>query len=342
MPEDLPRDIDAEAQPLPQALVRTLPGHEPEILTVTLNPSLDLASSAPGIRPGPKLRCTLPSIDPGGGGINVARAVRILGGAARAFVATGGPTGQQLVTLLEREGVPCAVFDGPGETRQSLAVTDSLTGGQYRFVLPGPVWPRRMADRALAEIAEAAPRGGIVVLSGSQPPGLPGDFPARLARRLRRRKVRLVLDTSGPALHRAAERHEARLFLLRMDTEEAEELAGRPLPARSDSADYAQSLVRAGVAEVVIVARGSDGSTLATADLRLHAAGADVPVVSTVGAGDSFIGAFTLALSRGATLGNALQRGSAAAAAAVMTGGTQLCRRRDAERLVRACVLSGV
>lgn len=313
-----------------------------DILTVTLNPSLDLATSAEDIRPGPKLRCSAPTLDPGGGGINVARAVKILGGAATAFVATAGPTGLHIGRLLEREGVPYTVFDGPGETRQSLAVIDRTTGGQYRFVLPGPDWPRRLADEVLVRIAEATNPGGIVVLSGSQPPGLPEDFPARLARKLRRRKARIVVDTSGEALHRVAERHEARLFVLRMDSEEAEELAGHPLPTRAESADFAQGLVRAGVAEVVVVARGADGSTLATADRRLHAAGADVPVVSKVGAGDSFLGAFTLGLSRGEDLGVALCRGSAAAAAAIMTEGTQLCRRRDADRLFKQCRLSQV
>ncbi|MDP3342556.1 1-phosphofructokinase family hexose kinase [Frigidibacter sp.] len=320
----------------------TAPPPAPQILTVTLNPSLDLATSAAEVQPGPKLRCEAPTIDPGGGGINVARAIRILGGSATAFVAVAGPTGQQLLQLLAAAQVPVAPFEGPGETRQSLAVTDRGTGGQYRLMLPGPVWTASRAAAALTAITAAAQPGGFVILSGSQPPGLPDDFPARLSRRLTRRKARLILDTSGAALRRAASLHEAPLFALRMDTEEAEDLAGHPLPTRADSADFAQTLVRSGVATMVIVARGGDGSTLATEELRLHASGVAVPVKSSVGAGDSFLGAFTLALARGEDAGAALCKGSAAAASAVMTDATRLCTKTDAARLLKRVELSEV
>ncbi len=319
-----------------------LPDIPTEILTVTLNPSLDLATSAAEVRPGPKLRCEAPTVDPGGGGINVARAIRILGGSATAFVAAAGPTGQRLLSLLGAERVPLAAFEGPGETRESLAVTDRSTGGQYRLVLPGPVWSRARAAAALRAIVAAAAPGGFVILSGSQPPGLPDDFAAQLSRRLARRRARLILDTSGPALRRMASPHEAPLFALRMDTEEAEDLAGRPLPTRKDSADFAQGLVRSGVSGMVIVARGGDGSTLATDALRLHASGVAVPVVSSVGAGDSFLGAFTLALARGEDAGAALRKGSAAAASAVMTDATRLCTRADAARLLSRVELTEV
>lgn len=312
------------------------------ILTVTLNPSLDLATSAATVRPGPKLRCEAPRTDPGGGGINVARAIHILGGDATAFVAAAGATGQQLLRLLEAERVPLVPFAGPGETRQSLAVTDRSTGGQYRLMLPGPVWQRTRAAAALAAIVAAAAPGGFVILSGSQPPGLAEDFPAQLARRLARRKARLILDTSGAALHRAATLPQVPLFALRMDQEEAEGLAGRPLPTRAASADFAQALVRSGVALMVIVARGADGSTLATASQRLHASGVAVPVVSSVGAGDSFLGAFTLALARGEEAGAALCKGSAAAASAVMTDATRLCTKAGATRLLKQVALTDV
>ncbi|WP_268885662.1 1-phosphofructokinase family hexose kinase [Frigidibacter oleivorans] len=319
------------ASPVPQA----------PILTVTLNPCLDLAASVAGMQPGPKLRLTEPSLDPGGGGINVARAVHILGGQATAFVAAGGATGARVLALLAAEGVPTAPFPGPGETRQSLAVTDRATGGQYRLMLPGPQW--RLTDRraVLAAIAALAVPGGFVVLSGSQPPGLPDDFAAALARRLARAKARLVLDTSGPALA-AAIRATRPVEVLRMDQEEAAEVAGHPLASRRDTADFAQSLVRAGAAHMAIVARGADGSTLATATARLHASGVDVPVASAVGAGDSFLAAFVLALARDLPAAEALRHGSAAAAAAVMTEATALCTRRDAERLRKRVVLSEV
>lgn len=310
------------------------------ILTITLNPTVDFATAADNVVPELKLRCDRASVDPGGGGINVSRAIQILGGHSTAFVAVGGQVGDKLVHLLAEAGIGLAPFPAPDETRQSFSVTDRASGQQFRFVMPGPDWTPKHVDLALARIARAAPSGGIVVLSGSQPPGVPEDFPARLAARIARTGARLVVDTSGKALHELAERPKKPAFILRMDGEEAEDLAGHPLPERADSADFAQSLVRRGVAQMVIVARGAEGNILATTDARWHATAPKVPVVSKVGAGDSFVAALVLAFARGLPPEDALVQGAAAAAAAVMTEATALCTRADQKRLTRQVVLS--
>lgn len=311
------------------------------ILTVTLNPALDLATSAETVRPGPKLRCEDPRADPGGGGINVSRVIRRLGGEAPAFVALGGATGARLASLLHRERIPCIPFEGPGETRESLSVTDRATGGQYRFVMPGPRWTRTRGEDATRAIVAAAGPGALVVLSGSLPPGLSHDLPAALAARLARRGGRLVLDTSGATLSRAAA-PPLPVFVIRMDEHEAETLAGGRLTTRGDTADFAEALVRRGAAEVVVVARGADGSVMATREGRWFAKAAEVPVKSRVGAGDSFLAAFTLALARGKIMPRALQEGMAAASAAVMTEATELARASDVRRLIAACPVSQV
>jgi 6-phosphofructokinase 2 len=312
------------------------------ILTVTLNPAIDIATSTVRVTAGPKLRCTDPEVDPGGGGINVSRAIRILGGDSTAFVALGGASGDRLAGLLAQHGIALARFDAPGETRESFSVTDGTSHAQYRFMLPGPRWKPATASAALAAIADAAPSGAFVVLSGSQPPGVETDFPARLARRLAAKGARLVLDTSGTALIRIAEGNAPPLDVLRMNHEEAADLAGHPLTSRSESADFAQGLVRSGVARIVIVARGSEGNVLATDAERLFASAYEVPVKSRVGAGDCFVGAFTLSLARGETPAQALKWGTATASAAVMTPGTKLCTMKDVRRLMRGETVSRV
>ncbi|SIS49280.1 1-phosphofructokinase family hexose kinase [Phaeovulum vinaykumarii] len=312
------------------------------ILTVTLNPTVDLSTSAENVAPDRKLRCTRATADPGGGGLNVSRAISALGGHSTAFVAVGGPNGDKLVHLLAEAGIGLSPFPAPGETRQSFTVNDQTSGAQYRFVMPGPRWPAASVTEALRRIARAAPQGGLVVLSGSQPPGVPEDFPARLASRIARTQARLILDTSGPALHALLDAGARPAHVLRMDDIEAEGLAGGPLPDRRDSAEFAQSLVARGIAEIVIVARGAEGSVLATATERFHAAAAEVPVVSKVGAGDSFVGAFTLALAQEADLARALQLGVAAASAAVMTEATELCRPADVRRLTPHCKVTRI
>lgn len=312
------------------------------ILTVTLNPTVDLSILADQVSPERKLRCSRPDTDPGGGGINVSRAISALGGHSTAFVALGGSTGDKVMHLLAEQGIGLAPFPAPGETRQSLTVNDAATGEQYRFVMPGPDWSSRDVAHALERIGKAAPENGIVVLSGSQPPGVPDDFPARLATRIARTRARFFLDTSGSALHRLLEAKARPVDVLRMDDLEAEDLAGRKLPNRKDSADFAQELVMRGIARAVIVARGADGNVLATAYDRWVAQATPDEVISKVGAGDSFVAAFTLSLARGLSMPEALRWGSAAAAAAVMTPATDLCTLKDVKRLFRAASLQQI
>ena len=309
-----------------------------DILTITLNPAVDLSTATKAVSAGPKLRCDTPVWEPGGGGINVSRAIRNLGGHSRALVATRGPMGRKLNQLLKAEGIPAIAFRAPGETRQSLAVTDRSTGQQYRFVMPGPQWEMAHVGGVLARLDTELPGGGYVVVSGSQPPGVPEDFATRLCEVTRQSQV--IVDTSGTALAHLAAGANPAPFVLRMDSEEAEALAKGPLPTRADSAGFAARLVARGAASAVVIARGADGSVLAGPTGLWHACAADVPVRSKIGAGDSFVAGMVLALAHGKSLPDALRHGAAAASAAVMTEGTQLCSRTDADALLSQCILT--
>ncbi|MCP3971642.1 MAG: 1-phosphofructokinase family hexose kinase [Rhodobacteraceae bacterium] len=311
-----------------------------DILTITLNPTVDFATTAPRVFPEHKLRCTHPHIDPGGGGINVARAIRQLGGHATALVAIGNTTGAHLLQLLALEGVPTVAFQGPGETRQSFSVTDQSTGQQFRFVMPGPSWQEPDVERGLNSIDQATGDGTLVVLSGSQPPGVAREFPSLLAEHVTGRGAKLIVDTSGPALINLTQIPHEAIHVLRMDSAEAEDLAGRALPGRHDTAGFASELAARGVASNIIVARGADGSVLSNATGSWHTTGAPVQVQSKVGAGDSFVGAFTLALARGEDMGQSLRYGAAAASAACATEATRLCDRDAVEVLLPQCALT--
>lgn len=308
-----------------------------DILTITLNPAVDLDSSVAVVTPGPKLRCDVPTMDPGGGGINISRALAALGGTSTALVAAGGTMGTVLRGLLKREQVAAQFIDAPGETRQSISVTDRSGGGQYRFVFAGPVWDVAAVARAEKYIADALPVGGIAILSGSQPQGFPDDFVAKLIKMAKPRNTSVILDTSGAALHVLRNGKIAGLAVLRLDQVEAEDIAGHALHTPKDSADLATNLVARGVARAVVLARGAQGSVLVNADGRWFCEAAQVPVRSKTGAGDSFVAGFVLGISRGEPIEMALARGVAAASAAVMTEATALCCRIDAERLIAKC-----
>ena len=311
------------------------------IVTITLNPAVDISSTIGKVTAGAKLRCAAPLVDPGGGGLNVSRAIQILGGTSTAFLELGGSPGRRLAALLQSEGITTRIFPLSGETRQNFAITETSTGKQYRFMMPGPDWSPEMANGVLDEIKETVAPNNIVVISGSLPPGLPDDYLSTLIAMLRAKPATVILDTSGAPLRHLVE-HPAGVDFLRLDRGEAEDLAGHALETRADSAGFATGLIDAGVADTVLVAHGADGTSLISATQRFHCSRAVSRVVSAVGAGDSFVAGFTLALSRGLPMPQALRHGTAAASAAVLTKATRLCRREDADRFLPDCELTTI
>lgn len=301
----------------------------PPIATLTLNPALDIATDVDRMTAGMKLRCGPARREPGGGGINVARAITRLGGEALAVHAAGGVTGSLVEEGLAAEGVPQRAVPVAGITRENLSVRDRSTGECFRLVLPGP----DLAEaewRACLDEAVAVAEGPYLVASGSLPPGVPDDFHALLARALAPSGTRVLLDTSGPALAAAL---DGSVELVKVNFRELDELAGTTLtdPGRER---LATRIVREGRARAVVVTLGPRGA-LIVADggpMRI-AAPAVARIDSPVGAGDSFMAALALAMAGGHDLGDACAFGVAAAAAAMTTPGTEPCRRPDVERL---------
>jgi 6-phosphofructokinase 2 len=298
------------------------------ILTFTLNPTVDLFSEVEIVRPIRKIRTEADRADPGGGGINVARVVTVLGGKAEAVFLGGGPTGQWLDALLQAEGVPRRMLPIEGQTRVSFSVNERASGYDYRFVRGGP----QIAPEEMMPCLDIARRHGegFVVISGSLPATAPADFFAQLARAAREGGACFVLDTSGEALK--ATLAEGGVHLVKPSRGELEELVGGELDEQG-LVEAALSIVKRGQAEMVAVSMGAEGALLASADGAIRSATPHVKVRSAIGAGDSFLGAMVWALDRGWSRQDAFELGIAAGAAAVTTPGTQLCRREDIEAL---------
>ena len=173
------------------------------LVTVTVNPAIDISTEVERVVPSRKLRCTTVRRDPGGGGINVARVASRLGSDALAIYAAGGSPGRLLGELLDREGISSLPVEIAGETREDLTVFEASTGELYRFVLPGPQMTPAELHRVVERVAAVARVPDYIVASGSLPPGAPDGFYAELAKTSKRLGSRFVLDTSGPALRQA-------------------------------------------------------------------------------------------------------------------------------------------
>jgi 6-phosphofructokinase 2 len=302
----------------------------PPIVTLTMNPALDIATSTERVVPTEKLRCSAPRYDPGGGGINVARAVHMLGGDALAVFPVGGLSGAMLTDLLEREHVPHSAVRIAGITRESLAVFERQSGQQYRFILPGPSIGPHDQERCLDALATRLAGASFLVASGSLPPDMPADFYGRITALARQHNLRFVLDTSGPALAGAGKGS----FLIKTSLRELEELAGAQLRTEAEEEGAAREVIAQGRAEILVLSLGLRGALLATRnETRRFAAIPVTAAAGSVGAGDSMVAGIVLSLSRGWTLIEAVRFGMAAGAAALLRPGTELCRSDDTERL---------
>ncbi len=300
------------------------------ILTLTVNPALDVSTSTERVSSGSKLRCGASRLDPGGGGVNVARVIQRLGGHTLAVYTAGGPTGEAYRRLIEAERLPTLAIPIQGSTRQDFTVDETSTGKQFRFVLQGPEL-RESEWRACLDLVAASMRaGGYVVASGSLPPGVPEDFYARIARLARQSGAHCVVDASGPALTEALAEG---VFLIKPSLRELGEHFGAALEGHQCQVDAASALVADGAAEHVALTLGEAGALLASKSGLIRLMVPNVPVVSTVGAGDSFLGAFVLRLAQGRPLEAAFRAAVAAGSATVMTPATELCHRADVERL---------
>jgi 6-phosphofructokinase 2 len=302
------------------------------IVTLTMNPALDIATTTDRVVPEHKLRCEAPRYDPGGGGINVARAVHALGGDALAIFPAGGSAGEMIRHLLQREGVAHQAVAIAGFTRESLAVEERQSGKQYRFLLPGPQLAPEDQERCLDALAAAAAAAEFIVVSGSLPPGVPEDFYARVATLAKEQSKPLVLDTSGAALQQAGHG----VYLLKPSLRELEGLTGRQISGAREELAAARQLVDQGRSEIVVVSLGAGGALLVTAEQAERFPAIAVAAKSTVGAGDSMLAGIVLGLTRGLPVREAVQFGIAAGAAALLGSGTQLCRPEDVERLYEA------
>jgi len=298
------------------------------IVTLALNPSIDISSDANSVRTAHKVRTSNETYDPGGGGVNVARVIAELGGDVEALYLAGGFTGSLLDDLLERDRVRRRLIRIAGNTRISFTVHERTTGLEYRFVASGPTLQEEELGSCLAAIQ--ACQFEYFVASGSLPSGAPPDFYATVAKLVAAKGGRFILDSSGPGLHATLE--HASVFLVKPSLSELEALVGHPLDEPATAA-AAVDLVRRGAAEIVAVTMGSAGALIATRKGVLRAPALEVEARSTVGAGDSFLAALTLALAGGQTIEDALKFATAAGAAAVLHPGTKLCKRQDVVRL---------
>jgi len=291
------------------------------IVTLTMNPAIDVSASVKQMMTEHKIRCLKTRRDPGGGGINVARVLKRFGADPLAIFPMGGPSGHMLERLVAAEEVRHQSFMITRDCRANFTANELQTGKQFRFVLPGPTLGEEEWTAGLG-LMSAAASSGFAVGSGSLPRGVPNDFYGRLARNLRvQGGARLVLDTSGPPLKHAL---DVGCYLVKPSLSEFADLLGEGTPDHAKCLEAAKTLVTNGKAEIVALTMGPDGAMLISRDASMYAKPVPVTVRGTVGAGDSFLGLLVLSLAKRENLVEAFRLACAAGAAALVSPGTGL------------------
>ncbi|HUF50114.1 MAG TPA: hexose kinase [Longimicrobiales bacterium] len=299
------------------------------IVTLTPNPSLDLLFETEQLVWDDANRLADPRWRAGGQGINVARAVRELGGDAVALALLGGRTGAELHDMLAAEGTPLRSERVAGETRTFAAVRETATGRSLLLNARGPA--RSRADAAaLLELVERSLRElrpAWLACCGSLPAGFAPDFYLRAAELARSFGAAVVVDCDGAPLRAAA----AQCGLLVPNRHEAERLSGVAITGMSGARDAAMRMIELGARRAAITL-GEAGALLATADCVWLARAPAMQAGSAVGAGDAFLAALLLAHQLPEE--ESLRRAVAAGSAALLSRGTDLIRREDADRLM--------
>ncbi len=301
------------------------------IVTITFSPCIDKSTSIQSLIPEKKLHCATPTLEPGGGGINVARAIKKLGGEAIAIFPSGGYTGKFFNHLLQKENIPAVIIETNNETRENIIVFDEAANNQYRFGMPGTELSEsewKQCLKAVEEIRDAE----YIIASGSLPPGVPLNIYAQLAKIAKNKNAKFVVDTSGEALKEAVEEG---IYLFKPNLGELSSLAGKTSLQQEEVKDIARGLITKGKCEVVVVSMGADGAMLVTNDRAEIIATPHVIRKSTVGAGDSMLAGIVFYLSQQKSIREAVQYGVACGTAATLNPGTALCKKEDAERLYK-------
>ncbi len=302
------------------------------ILTVTLNPCIDKTVLIGKLRVGEIIRADKVRKIAGGKGVNVARVVRNLGESVLALVMVGGRTGEEIMDLIERDGIPARGVRIADSSRTVTTVLDTGLHAQTAYVEPGHQVTPQEADRfknVFARLLVAA-RPDLIVFSGSSPCSAVDGLFAELIESAQRRGLRTLLDSRGEAL---AVGLRATPTVIKPNIAEAEYTLKRALTTEGEVIEAARDYVRMGI-ELAVLSRGRAGAIVACGDRLWRTRPPQVEEVNPVGSGDAMVAGLAVGLVRGYAIEDVIRLGMAAGAANAAMWDAASCRREEVERLL--------
>jgi 6-phosphofructokinase 2 len=301
-----------------------------QIVTLTINPSLDKSTHFTGLIAEQKIRCEKPRYDAGGGGINVSKAIAKLGGNSTCVFTSGGSSGEMLEELIAKESLENVAIKTKNWTRENFIAFENTSKAQYRFGFPGNEFYEDEKDEILQTIKEL--KTDYLVISGSLNEGLATNFYQKIAEIAKESNIKVIVDTSGEALQKVL---ETGVYLIKPNIGELAKLIGVERLELPEVEKAAKKLIEDKSTEIVVVSLGAEGAILVTKDETHLVKAPKVEKKSTVGAGDSMVGGMAWALSQNKSLKEVIQIGVCCGTAATMNEGTQLFKAEDVMRLLK-------
>ena len=299
------------------------------IVTVTLNPSIDKLYLVEKLSEHTVMRVKEVHNTAGGKGLNVSRVARILGEEVTAVGFAGGFNGAYLSQSLQRQGICARLTPVTSETRCCINIREESTGEHTEFLEPGAPVTKEELDRFLDCYRGALRGADVVTISGSVPQGVSADFYGDLVKKAKENDIPVLVDTSGELLKQAV---QSKPDLIKPNIDEIGQLLGRMVMGVDDVAKAAQQLHETGI-RYVVVSMGKDGAVMACDEGIFQGISPDVPVINTVGCGDSMLAGLALSLSQRRTAAQMLQFSTAVSVANAMNVFTGYLEYSDLEYL---------
>ncbi len=291
------------------------------IITLTVNPALDKSAKVDGLIAEQKLKCHSIEFQAGGGGINISRVLTRLKIESDCVFTSGGDNGKYLEKMLLQEKVKISPLPVEEWTRENLSIVDTQTAKQYRFGMPGKPVSKSEIDLITNTILKKIGKNDILALSGSLTPNMPLDYYAHIIKLVADKKVKVILDTSGPALVHTLKQP---LFLIKPNQKELAILAKKDFLSTKEQETFAMELVNSNRVKYVVVSMGPRGAFIASKEGIFYQSTPSIPVKSTIGAGDSMVAGLIYGIRHEYSQQRMLKFGVACGVATTMSEGTNL------------------
>jgi 6-phosphofructokinase 2 len=306
------------------------------IYTITLNPALDRTLEVDGLVVDDANRILREKRYAGGKGIDCSRVIKELGDESTALGFIGGYDGLELEGRLINEGVLCDFTRIGGETRTNIILFDRKQKTQMMLNAAGPKITPAEISLFFQKIRSLPHDAEFVILSGSVPPGVNHNIYAQIITSLKERGIRVALDADGDLLRQGC---GAKPFLIKPNIHEFQRLTRLTSTKVDDLVEKAHHITEGGIT-IVLISMGPKGLVGVQAKETYWAVPPHVEVDSPVGAGDSTLAGFIYATNKGMDFRESLVLATAAGTAAVMTPGTELCKKNDVDKIKKEITIN--